>query len=86
MSNVPIEETVKAFLLEEFMPGESPDVLDSATPLITGGILDSIGTLKLVTFLEETYDVRFDAHEVNEDNLDCLTDIGTILAEKLAEK
>lgn len=84
MSNAPIEETVKSFLLEEFMPGEAPEALDASTPLITGGILDSIGTLKLVSFLEETYGVRFDAHEVNEENLDCLTDIAKILAEKLA--
>jgi len=82
MSNAPIEETVKAFLLAEFMPGEEPDALQLDTPLITGGVLDSIGTLKLVSFLEDTYGVRFDAHEVNEDNLDNLADIRTIVEEK----
>ncbi len=82
MSNAPIEETVKAFLLAEFMPGEESDALQLDTPLITGGVLDSIGTLKLVSFLEDTYGVRFDAHEVNEDNLDNLADIRTIVEEK----
>ena len=84
MSNAQMLETVRSFLLQEFMPGESPEALGAGTALITGGILDSIGTLKLVSFLEETYAVRFDAHEVNEDNLDCLTDIVGIVTEKQA--
>jgi len=41
--------------LSAFLPGESPDELNDETPLITGGILDSISTLKLVVFLEEQF-------------------------------
>ena len=52
-----IEETVKAYLLKEFLPGEDPAELTEATPLVTGGILDSLATLKLVSFLEEHYGV-----------------------------
>jgi acyl carrier protein len=48
-----IESTVKDYILREFLPGEDPNELQSDTPLITGGVLDSIATLKLVAFLEE---------------------------------
>ena len=43
-----IESAVKTFILTEFLPGEDPAELTMDTPLITGGILDSIATLKLV--------------------------------------
>ncbi len=79
-----ILETVRPFLLQEFMPGEGPEALGDSTALITGGVLDSIGTLKLVSFLEETYAIRFDAHEVNEENLDTLLLIAAAVEEKQA--
>lgn len=65
-------DTVKAYILDTFLPGEDPDSLENDTPLISGGILDSISTVKLVTFLEETYGVQFQAHEISSDNLETL--------------
>ena len=47
-----IQATVKQYILKEFLPGENPDELNESTPLITGGILDSISTVQLVAFLE----------------------------------
>ncbi len=40
-----VEQRVKGFVLEEFLPGEDADNLTDTTPLITSGILDSIATL-----------------------------------------
>ena len=51
-----ITEPVKRFILDTFLPGEDPSALEYDTPLISGGIIDSISTLKLVTFLEEEFD------------------------------
>ena len=81
-----IEEAVKTYVLAEFLPGERADALDDKTPLISGGILDSISTLKLVAHLEETYGVEFQAHEVSADHLDTLGDIATIVETKVAAK
>ena len=47
------EETLKQFILREFLPGEDPNELEESTPLVSTGILDSLATLKLVTFLED---------------------------------
>jgi hypothetical protein len=38
-----IEKTLKEYILKEFLPGEDPVELTATTPLISGGILDSIG-------------------------------------------
>jgi acyl carrier protein len=75
-------QTVKNFIMKEFLPGENPDELTEATPLISGGILDSIATLKLVMFMEETFGVSFEPHEVDKENLDDLASIVRLLQSK----
>jgi len=77
-----VEYAVKQFVLKEFLPGEDPGELTSSTPLITGGILDSLATMKLVMFLEERYGVKFAAHEVDADHLDTVADIARIVEAK----
>lgn len=79
-----IKQVVRAFLLEEFLPGEDPTELTDSTPLIRGGILDSIGTLKLVTFLEERFGVVVEAHEAGIDHLDSVGEIVRLIERKRA--
>ena len=80
-----IKQDVKDFIMAEFLPGESPDELTDSTPLISGGILDSIATIKLVTYVEDKYDVTFEPHEVDRENLDTLDLIVRVLRSKLPE-
>jgi acyl carrier protein len=80
-----IKSTVKDYILAEFLPGERPDSLQDSTPLITGGILDSIATVRLVLFLEEQFSVQFQPHEMSPDNLDTLTSITDAVRSKLPE-
>lgn len=86
MAKQEIRQTVKDYVLREFLVGERPEALEETTPLISGGILDSISTLKLVSFLEERYGVEFQAHEVSADHLDTLDDIAKIVESKVAAK
>ena len=81
-----LHATIKQFILEEFLPGENPNTLTESTPLITGGVLDSISTLRLVNFLETTYGVTFEAHEMTADHLDTLNDIARLVQEKAGTK
>lgn len=79
-----IRDSVREYLLREFLPGEDPADLTDSTPLVTGGILDSIGTVKLVSFLEERYGIRFEAHEVSVDHLDTIDKIVETVQRKLS--
>lgn len=78
-----VRSAVKEYILEEFLPGESPESLTTDTPLISGGILDSIATIRLVDFLEQQYGVGFDAHEISADHFDTLDQIAAIVVSKL---
>lgn len=77
-----IKSTVHDYILREFLPGEDPSELKDDTPLITGGILDSISTLKLVVFLEERFGVSFEAFEAGADHLDSVGSIAELVERK----
>ena len=77
-----ITGSVKQFILDEFLPGEDPAELGEATPLITGGILDSIATIKLVLFMEERYGVKVEPHETSPEHLDTIADIARLIRSK----
>lgn len=79
-----IQKDVHTFILNEFLPGEDPSELTDSTPLITGGILDSITTLKLVVYLEERFNITVEAHEAGVEHLDSIRQIADLVAEKRA--
>lgn len=77
------KNSIKTYILEEFLPGEDPSLLTDTTPLITGGILDSLATLKLVSFLQEQYQIDIQPHETSVDYLNTLSDIARLVHSKL---
>ncbi|MCK6548687.1 acyl carrier protein [Myxococcota bacterium] len=79
-----IQSKVKSFILKEFLEGEDPEALTASTPLITAGILDSLATLKLVSFLEKEFAIQVQAHEADVDHLNTLDDITSLVSSKLA--
>ena len=83
MERQAIHDTVKKFILDQFLPGEDPNELTDDTQLMTTGILDSLATLKLVTFLEQEFDIAVEAHEADAENLNTLELITDLVHRKL---
>jgi acyl carrier protein len=86
MAREGVVQTVTEYILEQFLLGENPEALKETTPLILGGILNSIDTLKLVSFLEEHYAIEFKAHEINADYLNDIAAITSLVERKLTER
>ena len=82
MNTTDVEDAIRSYILTEFLPGENPNELTFTTPLITAGILDSIATLKLVGFLEETFGVSLAAHETDAEHLDTIERIAQLVRAK----
>jgi acyl carrier protein len=78
-----LKKIIKGYILGEFLPGENPAELTDSTPLITGGILDSLATIKLVAFLEERFPIQIQAHETTTDYLDTISDIAQLVSSKM---
>jgi acyl carrier protein len=75
-------DRIRDYILREYLPGESPANLTDETPLRTSGILDSMATLNLVTFVEESFGITIDAHETGIDQFDRIADIAALVAQK----
>ena len=79
MSKEEIKSAVKEFILKEFLPGENPDNLKDSTGLISDGILDSMATLKLIMFLEESYDIQMAPDEMGQEQLNSIETIANLV-------
>ena len=77
-----IDGAIKDYIMREFLPGEDPAHLTPSTPLMTGGILDSIATLKLVVFLETTFGINMQPHETDAQYLDTIERIASLVRSK----
>ncbi len=77
-----VKEAIRTYVLQEFLPGESAANLKDDTPLRTSGVLDSMATLSLVTFVEQTFGIALEAHETGIDNFDRIEDIAALVEQK----
>jgi len=77
-----IMEVITNFLRDEkFMnPG---DAIGDSDSLLERGIIDSLGVLKLVVFLEETYGIKIDEDDLMPENFDSLSAISSYVSSKL---
>lgn len=80
MSQEAVKNKVREFILEE--SPDSADDLTETSPLISSGVLNSLATLRLVSFLEENFGVELAAHEVGVDNMDTIADIASLVESK----
>ncbi|MBZ5645614.1 MAG: acyl carrier protein [Acidobacteriia bacterium] len=76
------KEEIRQYILSEFLPGERPANLRDDTPLRTSGILDSITTLRLVTFVEERFKITVEAYEASVENFDTINSIAAFIQTK----
>jgi len=82
MQRQEIVSQVREFIAAQFLPGESPDAITPETRLVSEGVLDSLASLKLVSWLEERFGVSIAAHEVDVDHLDTLELIADLVLSK----
>ena len=78
-----IQEAIKSFVLTQFLPDEDPAELTLDTELISTGIIDSLATLKLITYLEEQFGISIEAHEVNVEQLNSVASVASLVESKL---
>ena len=81
-----IKKEVRQFIAENVLLAVHQATIEDATPLITGGLIDSIGMIGLVAFLEAHFEVEFMPREVDVHSLDTLERIEVVIRKKLASR
>ena len=77
-----VETETERFLIDDLLFGSQTSI-DPDESLLTNGILDSLGLLRLVTHLEEQFGVSFEPGEVIPDNFETINAIKTLVERKL---
>lgn len=77
-------EEIRAFIVSNFMFGQSGASLSDDQSLLETGVIDSTGMLELVSFIEDTYGITVGDHELVPANLDSLSNVSRLVARKLA--
>lgn len=79
-----IRDAVKAFVIENFLFGDTSYAIDDIDSFIETGIIDSTGVLELVAFIEDRYEITVADADIVPANLDSLTRITAFIALKTA--
>ena len=74
-----IKVLVTSFLIDELIPGGMEDTPIDAIHFISEGVLDSMASLRLVAFLETTFDITVQVHQMNGEHLDTLDQIAAMV-------
>ncbi len=78
MSHTP-KATIRKFIVDNFLFGETGDLKDN-TSFLEEGIIDSTGVLELIDFLEETFQISIADDEIIPENLDSLDNLEKFLS------
>ena len=76
-----IKDKVKTFIRDNFLFDSSAHIEDDDS-LLEKGIIDSIGVLELVLYLEEEFGVKIKDEEVIPENLDSVANIEKLIKNK----
>jgi acyl carrier protein len=80
---VDVATRIRDFISEEIMFEDNATELAEDTPLLSG-IMDSLGLLQLVAFLEEEFDVEIDDADMTADHFRTIGDIEALVRSKAA--
>ena len=77
-----ISDRIRDFIATELMFEDAPATLSDDTPLLSG-VIDSLGLMQLISFIEEEFDVAIDDAEVTATNFRTVGDIQRLIEQKV---
>ena len=81
--NQDLEKTVHEFIIKNFI-FEDDGSLTPETSFLDNGIIDSTGVLELISFVEETYGLKVEDHEIVPENFDSIRNIASFVERRLS--
>jgi acyl carrier protein len=81
-----VKTEVRAFILQNFLPGEDEKNLQDGDLLFESGIIDSAGAMTFVSFLEDHFDIEVLDEELFPENFASVAHIVDFIAGKIGIK
>jgi acyl carrier protein len=76
------KETIERFVVDELILGDRRSKIDPDKSLITSGVIDSLGLLRLISFLEGQFGISIKDIEMLPENFETINKIETYVKSK----
>jgi acyl carrier protein len=77
-----IKEQIQQYMAENFLFSENGFDLGDDVSFLDEGIVDSTGTLELVMFVEETFNIEVEDDEIEPENFDSINNLMAYIKRK----
>jgi acyl carrier protein len=78
-----ITRSIRKFLFDNYLFGYSENEFDIEASFLDYGVLDSLGILELITFIEKEFDIGVSDEEILPDNLDSIGRVSRFVLRKM---
>ena len=82
MTDDRIRQTLRSFILTNFLPGEDPSTLEDSTLLISSGVIASLSMLELATFMESEFSVTLLPQDLGIEHMDSIDLLSKLVARR----
>jgi acyl carrier protein len=65
-----LREQIRGFIIENYLFGDAEPLTDDAVSLLDNGIVDSVGVLEMVAWLEQNHGLKVEDQELVPENFD----------------
>jgi acyl carrier protein len=79
-----VRDKVRAYLQDNFLYMRLNFILGDDDRLLERGVVDSMGVVEMIAFLEEEFGIKTSDEEITERNLGCLSAIARFVCAKRA--
>ena len=77
-----IEETLKQYISEQILSDRAAIDLGADDNLLTSGLIDSLGVMRLVSFIEDRFGVDVPPEDVTIENFQSISILSTYLTDR----
>ena len=77
-----VRQQLRSFILENYLFTDDQSALADNSSFLDGGILDSMGILELIDYLDETFAIKVEGDELIPDNLDSIDSLIAFIGKK----
>ena len=79
-------QTITQYVVEEFLPDVSPDELAADHDLLADGVIDSLGLLKLIAWVEDHFQLAVHDTDLDPNNFRSVQAIEAFIEEASSQK
>lgn len=77
-----VRDKVRDYIIENFLFGDTTPLTSDTLSLLDEGIIDSVGVMELVAFLEQDFSVSVDDDDLVPENLDSVANLVAFVGRK----